>query len=299
MIEIKDNRTPLIIFLDIDGTIVGDVSNKADEWCIVKDLNKYIKDNKVRHRRIIFNVEKLQKDLIASCLRPGLASFVSTVTAKCGPVEFFIYTASTSEWAKFLIKQIEHIIKVTFNRPIFARPDCVIVSGGVLNKSINKVLPAAKKALSKRYTNDALNNASAILIDNTDVGEKHMIHCPTYRGKSPITMMNIEAIIMNPEVDAIFYRLISQALNIFVNTEDATDYMTLRDKLYIRKMYSVIASDEINVMLATPCKDSYWKALGKVLCKISLKRDVTRDTCEKITFAAINLCKNKLKNTES
>jgi hypothetical protein len=285
-----DVRPPLLIFLDIDGTIVGDVSKKADEWCIVKELNKYITNNQLKHKRVVFNTAKLHKDLLAATLRPGLSSFISTVQKKCSPVEFFIYTASTPEWAKFLIKQIEHLTGVKFNRPLFTRPDCVVVSGGVLNKSLDKVWAVATRSISKIYTKNAIDNACAILVDNTDVGEKNLIHCPTYRGVSPMTMMNIEATITNHEVEDLFYRLIATTLGM-----TGTGYMLMRNKLYVRKLYSDIASSEITTILETvsrPKKDIYWKALAKVISQYNV-RSLIEGACERITFAAIDLCNKR------
>lgn len=175
------DKLPFIFLIDIDGTLVGDVSPLICSWEITKRQNP----------KMIHHIKKE----IVYCLKRGIArphtsTFLKHVSQTIPNAEFFIYTASDKKWANYLIPCLEQAVDFKFNRPIFSRPNCSNV-GGEFRKSLKSILPTIVKTLNrkKRYrslsTTDLYNNIA--LIDNQRViCEEELqkwIVCPTYAFK--------------------------------------------------------------------------------------------------------------------
>lgn len=252
-------RGPLFVFLDLDGTIIGPVDNQISEWGIVNNLNESIQNSGLSHRKIPHNTKCLRNNLKKNIVRPGLKKFINGFSKTHDRVEFFIYTASSSEWAAFIVKNIEEAIGVRFNRPLFTRNHCIEESPHMYIKSLRKVMPKAKKAVSSSYTQGELEHARCILIDNNRTlvhNESDLLYlCPTYYGMSPYSdLLWIETFITNRHVERLFIRILS----VFVGSKDCR--YDVRSKLY-KNMLEL--SDKS--MRVSNSNDNMWGNMRKVL----------------------------------
>ena len=180
---------PLVVMLDLDGTMVGRVGSLLCEY----DLHTSARapgGGKTRGRKRA--VPKSVRDSIVARLgwgviRPHLVRFCKGV----GPgVELFVYTASDATWASFIVPCVEASLGVRFNRPIFTRKDCVTSHAALgFRKSIEALKPALVRSLRSRYP--ALRTPAdlrdrVLLVDNTpqvmaDPRESaRIVACPTY-----------------------------------------------------------------------------------------------------------------------
>lgn len=167
---------PLVIFLDIDGTIIGDILPQVCEWEILETFDR---------SKLSSFKQSLIEMLQCGLLRENLSDFLTIMKKSHEHAEFFIYTASDTKWAQFLVPCIEKAIGFQFNRPIFSRKHCISKTNEY-RKSLNSVLPLVTRRLSPRYkmmNTKAMRNRVAI-VDNNNVlvnGEMHRcIKCPTY-----------------------------------------------------------------------------------------------------------------------
>jgi hypothetical protein len=176
-----DHQQPLIIVLDIDGTIIGDVTYEVCEW----ELLRAYEPKKLKQYR-----STLRAHLEAGLLRPHLADFLLKIHASNDHVHFYIYTASDDQWAQFLVPCIEAVTGIKFSRPIFSRKHCA-VSPKAVTKSLTDIAPGIFSRLKSKYKK--LNSAKALLrnmciIDNNNVLSDiphRCVLCPTYSWSSP------------------------------------------------------------------------------------------------------------------
>lgn len=167
--------TPLVILIDIDGTMIGDITPFVIEWEILKMANK---------SKLSLLKNKICESLSNGLLRSNLAEFYSNMK-KLGNVEFFVYTSSYSEWANFIISCIERTININFNKPIFTRSHCIHHNGDTI-KCLQLVSKTIFKRLKPKYPkmNDEEMRKKMILIDNNNVLKRsemgQLIKCPTY-----------------------------------------------------------------------------------------------------------------------
>lgn len=167
---------PFVIVLDLDGTIVGDVTSHITEWIICKEINPKMMPQ--------FN-RTMQWSLRNSLLRPFFGKFMDALYSDHG-FEVFVYTASTKDWAPVVVANVEKVIGRSFNRPIFSRDSCV-ESNGLLKKSLQRIKPVVFQRLRRKYaglTSSGMLDGRMVLVDNTDVlldSERWAwIACPTY-----------------------------------------------------------------------------------------------------------------------
>ncbi len=178
------SQIPLVILLDIDGTLIGDITPQV----ILYELSNKLKGI-IRFQNINKNI---QEKLINGVVRPQFKHFFTDLSSY--GVEFFIYTASEKKWAEYIVKQIETVYNIKFNRPLFTRNNCEIINKEY-KKNIAKVKPAIYKCLKKKYTSlkieDLKNKIMAI--DNNKVyniyESKHLLHCSTYNYFLPENIM--------------------------------------------------------------------------------------------------------------
>ena len=168
---------PIIVLLDIDGTVVGDVSSQVAEWEILKC---------VAPKKIPLFKKHLIHALKRGLVRPYCADFLTGIKSKTEHVEFFFYTASEDQWAKVLVPCIEAAAGITVNRPILSRRHCLF-RDGTIYKSFKQILPAVMPTLRKKYQGDDLTSKrlleNMMLIDNNKVlheNKSQLILCPTY-----------------------------------------------------------------------------------------------------------------------
>ncbi len=169
--------TPLVLLIDMDGTIIGDATPLACQHeleCNVKSTSK---------RGL--ETYPFQSSLV----RPHIESFLKYVTSECNCV-CFVYTAAELQWASKVIACFEKEVGVKFCRPIFARKDCTLV-GNVYRKSIQHISPKLRAVLKKR--NQRLLEQNVVLIDNNDVllpdSDYRRILCPTYDARVPMDVL--------------------------------------------------------------------------------------------------------------
>lgn len=165
---------PYVIFLDLDGTIVGDVSDHLNDWLIDKKVRE------ISGRSAHTNFSKhLKWSLENGLMRPHFSEFMHTVFSQHG-IEVFIATMSTKDWATVMIKNIEYVVGKKFSRPIFSRE--TFETG---RKSLTVMRPHVFAVLKKKYAElkhpDQLNGRM-LLIDNTDILEERSfwVRCRTY-----------------------------------------------------------------------------------------------------------------------
>lgn len=154
-------QKPLVILLDLDGTIIGDISPQVCEYEILNELQP--------------SQLKTFKELLTAQLRstavvrPGFFDFVRCAQAK--GIELFVYTASDSRWASFFVPILEKALSVKLNRPLFTRSHCRLVNGEY-RKPTRAVLHSVFNSLKRKYkglrTMSDLNQQIA-MIDNSNV----------------------------------------------------------------------------------------------------------------------------------
>ena len=203
----SSGELPLVVLLDLDGTMVGRVGPLLCEYELHKALaaakatakatggssdgssSSSSRSRASRSRASAASVPKALRDSIVARLgwgviRPHLVRFCKGV----GPgIELFVYTASDATWASFIVPCVEASLGVKFNRPIFTREDCVRHAG--FRKTIDGLKPAIVRSLKRRYpamTSPASLRDRVVLVDNTanvmvDPRESsRVVACPTY-----------------------------------------------------------------------------------------------------------------------
>lgn len=172
------DQEPCIYTIDIDGTLIGDITYHVAEW---EMLSKY--DRKKLKTFKTQLIQSLQNGL----LRPHVADFITHIKANNNRCEFFLYTASDDKWAQFLVPCIEAACGCKFARPIFSRKHCLII-----DKSIKKSLMNISTAVFNKLKNNSTLNLrkptqvydNMILIDNNkvllDKEQRKCIICPSY-----------------------------------------------------------------------------------------------------------------------
>ena len=101
---------------------------------------------------------------------------------------FFIYTASERRWATQEISWVERTHNIRFERPIFARDNCIVDSGGNYRKSLKKIWPRILRVVSKQHNlttreKDFMLSRRTMLIDNNAVYVDYtdkLLLCPDY-----------------------------------------------------------------------------------------------------------------------
>jgi len=169
---------PIVILLDFDGTIVGDV-----EWLVNEK-------NLLQFMQIKSNGAYLVKDLAKGVIRPHFKYFITELRKRFPLVEFYIYTASEKFWAEFIIAKVERAIGIKFNRPIFTRNHCVF-NNGHYTKQLHIVKPIIMKRLAMKYGTGG-EYQSMVMIDNTPnvLNERQQqITCPSYDYEYPIHLL--------------------------------------------------------------------------------------------------------------
>jgi hypothetical protein len=176
---------PAVLLLDLDGTIVGDVSPHTAEYAIFQDV--------LRRK---FDTSWLVAALRCGLLRPGFARCMQYFSAHFPELEVFVYTASLAQWAAIIIRVIEEETGVCFNRPILSREDCL---NGGNSKSFANVRHKVFRALRNKYPaltscagagagGEAMLQSCFLMVDNLPnvlpIDERHrLVTCPTYSWK--------------------------------------------------------------------------------------------------------------------
>jgi hypothetical protein len=174
---------PIVVLLDFDNTIVGDVAWLSWEYSLVR----------ANHRRIRYQHKLIEDDLNHGLIRPYFADFIKLMKSRYHNVEFFVYTASDKRWAEFIISKIEKVLNLRFHRPIFARDSCITINNSYY-KSIEKIQKHLCSALKPKYglLTSYKEFQSIVLIDNNPrslIERDFQITCPNYNYNQPINVL--------------------------------------------------------------------------------------------------------------
>jgi len=251
-------KKPVVFLIDLDGTIQGNVGPQLQEYELIRTLNR-----KINHgQKCRYNMNYLRSDMDAGLLRPHFASSLKAIKIKHPHVHFFVYTASTDEWAKFIISKIEkHCFgDLFFERPFLTRKHCL----SDYSKSILKHVPLIRDSLK---TNISLNRI--FLIDNNKVLNDHeesmLIQCPSYDYTHVIDpLRNIGKNTIRE-----YYFEIAECLNI------NSDRRIVNDIVFMSILYVwlVRLQDNVSVVNGRHSKDIYWRQFARILMSHSLDSD--------------------------
>lgn len=258
---------PLVIYLDFDGTIIGDITPQVTEWEIISRFcPKELKSFK----------ESLKPDMLA-IMRTNLPKMINTIKSAHPNVEFFIYTASDGVWANTVIPCVEAAAGIEINRPILSRKNCLQAT---YEKSLRLIAPIVYRRLRSRYT--GLRNAeqvyqNSILIDNTDIlidVEQHRcIQCPTYGGiywNDILRHVPLEVLKQNYMEISIMLR----SIGVFPRLS-SKEHFTFEE---FRMYYYQILSEKIKQALKNRKQnksDNLWPTLTKILLNARLEKGMS------------------------
>jgi hypothetical protein len=240
----------LICVLDIDGTIIGDVTSQVMEWEILSKFDK----SKLRMFRL-----QLISHLRNGLLRPFLADFIHKLK-KIGTENIYVYTASDDSWAQMIVPCIESAAGVKFNRPIFSRKHC-IVNAGSMQKSLklisDKILRGRGKGADIYKNIFLIDNNSVLIHDERKLG----VLCPTYNVAIPTDVLkNID--------QTVFTNNCTQILKIiqrygFCLHNETSSYMIL-SKYY--DYYAGVLKNHARTYKGEQ-SDTYWLDIGNHISK--------------------------------
>ena len=104
-------ETPIVILLDLDNTIQGDISHQLQEY----NLLELMRNNVPGCSKLRQNKKDVMNDMRKGLLRPYFKRFIIKMKQRFPNVEFFVYTASESNWAHYIIKIIEQTLELNLN----------------------------------------------------------------------------------------------------------------------------------------------------------------------------------------
>lgn len=240
---------PLVLLIDLDGTMQGNVIPQIKE----KDIFEFIKSKKPQ-QKITYKDMYLYSDMRKGLIRPFLQEALLEIKKQHSNVEFFVYTASSDNWANFLLPKINRFLfgnKKIINKPFFTRNHCLLNG----KKSITSLKPLIFKALKHKYPKAKLNNV--FLIDNNFVLDKEesdkLIKCPTY----DMTILNCPLRNFNKTIiDKHFNELSLYMYKIKV--KDVKEFLTL---YYDKSVKEYVYVDNYNLKYKN---DKYWLKIKKI-----------------------------------
>jgi hypothetical protein len=275
---------PLTILLDIDGTLIGDITPQVILYELLERLKIVAKQRMQKNiNKFNMDMESLQSKLQDGVIRPHFKSFFKELMSH--GVEIFIYTASEKKWAEFLIKNVEQCSGVKFNRPLFTRNNCKAMRGELM-KSINSVKPAIVKSLNRKYNakfTDCKNRIMAI--DNKPVYVQedlpYLVLCKTYKYRVP---ENIPAVIKKD-----VYEKYASDINYVINMyhkgfKEFKNYLRFEKQFYFQYIDSLSNSIDIR-------EECHSDNLFKIIMSCILHKNIQVFNDNAITY--IN---NKLKD---
>ena len=151
----QEEKVPLIVVFDLDGTLVGRVHLFAAYWYSMKAMGLPVPPG---FKTVV--VSALRSGLV----RPHIKEFMERIVTEYGVVEFFVYTASRKGLSEFLVSCIETVASVRFNRPVFSHEEHTFRG----YKSIDKIVPDIQTRLLHKYGHvpDTTIKKNAIVFDD-------------------------------------------------------------------------------------------------------------------------------------
>jgi hypothetical protein len=256
---------PNIFFIDIDGTMIGNIHPQVCEWEIVQRYGK----GKMPQLR-----KNIMKQLENGILRPDFANFIDFLKNRYDDCHIYIYTASETKWAHFIVSCIEQLTQLKFDRPIFTRSHCSVVNKEY-RKSIEHVMPIVYKTLSGTnvYGPNIASikdvKANAVLIDNNHVltEANRLVFCPTYEFVDCYDVIRL----VNEDVLADNYVEISTMLASYDYFPIIPDAKQFSYQVFKALYFTLIGSnikDSVKNAKHGHSKDNFWNKLGHEMHKI-------------------------------
>lgn len=233
---------PLVVILDLDRTLVGNTTSLISHWLIMKQYG--LQDDARSH--------------IIECLKEGVArpyfmEFIKNMKHEYKNVEYFIYTASSDEWAKIIIECFEELYNIHFNRPIFARQSHCVFGFKLLISVIPDIVECINSKYVSKHTYEEIRDKIVIFDDCPFVYEDHddmkkVIQCPAYKQSAFIDTLSYFPI----EIKQIYYHHMADYLKIYMSF-DSNDLKSYDD--FIKKYEKSLKQDiEYNIESV-----EYWK----------------------------------------
>lgn len=266
-------KEPLVVLIDLDGTIQGNVIPQIKEKDVIDIINGSTKaQHKGKGPSVHYNERYLFEDFRKGLLRPHFSESLLEIKKRHPNVEFFVYTASSDEWANFLLPKIVRMCfgnKKIVNRPFLTRSDCI--ADGY--KSLKKVHPIIKKSLQHKYPEAKITNV--YLIDNNYVLKNdeanRLVHCPTYN----MTILNCPMRAFSKSVLESNYHKLAEIL-FHKKVKSFSDFVKL---YYDRSFKEYVAVEESNKKYKN---DKYWlKVKGIFMAQPPLKTQQDMDNVMK------------------
>lgn len=250
------NSFPLVVIIDLDGTIIGDITPQIMTFEVTKAL-------KTTGDKVSYDMNDLRMKLRTGLLRPYFESFLSTLNSSMN-VEFFVYTASEKTWAELVIKNVEAVTGIKFNRPLFSRNFC-IQQDREYKKGLYFVKASILKTLKKKYgvtfTGKDLSS-NFLIVDNNNVyptaDHKHLIVCPTYGYKIP------ENVVANIRFDTFkkYHGIINGVLRKYIQLSGTSDFHQFQKEFYTYYLNMLNSAHKNHTKHAS---DKFWMHLRDVI----------------------------------
>ena len=258
-------KAPIVIVLDIDGTIVGDVTYQVCEW----ELLHHLQPSRLKQFK-----QTLMRDLGNGLIRPHFADFATSLKSYHEHVELFIYTASDDKWAQFLVPCIEQVTGITFNKPIFSRKHC-IPSSGSINKSLNDIAKTIHGRLKKKYGQymppQKMLLKNMCIIDNNNVltdAHHKCVLCPTYSYIHPYDVLkHLEEDLIEKEHK--FVAKLLSSYGIITRQHDTTTTMLSDYYSHLGRAYKASTSRQ-------NANDEFWHQITQRILS-AIKKGYTKD----------------------
>ena len=251
------SNEPLVMLIDLDGTLQGNISPQLIEYDLINRINSIITS---KSSNIKYSLKNLYSDFTSGLLRPFVQEAFLSLKKTHPYIEFFIYTASSDEWAHFILDQINKFFfgkKGIINKPYFTRKH--LTEYGI--KSISKIRPNIIHSLRKKYPNAKFNQI--YLIDNNFVLSpsemNKLIYCPTYDYKVVINPLRL----LTEDVKNKYYNSISE----YLLKESSKNSMELYKKFYKNAFKDLEVAEKNNKIYLN---DNYWQSFALIVNKNKL-----------------------------
>jgi len=252
---------PLVIVLDIDGTLIGDIRPQLSLY----EIDAAITTKNKKHHLV--TSKSLQYSLkYEGIVRPYAIKFIKSMKQHYPQSQFFIYTASEKKWANFLITQLEKAHKVKFHRPLFTRDNCTFVNNEHM-KFVSSISPTILKSLKRQYPRLSmrdLDNRMLVIDNNMSIfgpnDQSKVIMCPTYDYKAP---ENVPGYISKYMYDA-YQTEIVNALSKYVTLYNVKNYLDFQRQFYTFYVQYLTTIEKYN---SSQMHDRFFYVLWNVMTK--------------------------------
>lgn len=253
-----------IFVLDLDSTIIGNCKFQLIFYKYMSILN-------TNNNNISNNLSPYYKEDV-KLIRPDFINFIKKMREIYkNNVYFYIYTASSDDWANIQIKLIEKNNGIKFNRPIFTRDDCY-VENNIIYKDVTKIINKVKT-----------KELDLIIIDDNEVYKeynKYVIKCKPYH-----YTLFCDYQLTNLDFEKLPMKIKTKIINVIKcpkNFSHCTDINKI--KLYkwlynkCKKTYKLNKDHE---------NDKFWSKLIKLI-EVNKINDFNEDTIKQLTKMANN-----------